>query len=221
MRVLIVEDDSEINRFVQKGLKAESFAVDVKENGKSGLQAAKVNDYDLIILDFYLPDMKGLEIAQQIRERKKTVPIVVLTAESKIETKVEMLKYCDDYVNKPFSLQELVARIRAILRRGNNIVSETLNVADLQMNVNSHKVTRGGKEITLRNKEFALLEYLMRNTGNVVSRGMILEKVWDMNADPFTNTIDVHIRLLRSKLENSHRRKLIHTVPTRGYKIEE
>lgn len=220
MRVLIIEDDPDVSRFVEKGLKTEGFAVDVIDSGQIGLETAKANNYDLVVLDFYLPDMNGLEIARGIRKRKKHIPIIVLTGELQIETKVKMLDYCDDYITKPFSIQELMARMRAVSRRGAVLFRNALRVDDLSMDLRSHKVIRAGKEIALRNKEFSLLECLMRNQGIVLSRLTLLEKVWDMNTDPFTNTVDVHIRFLRKKVDSGYPKKLIHTVPTRGYKIE-
>lgn len=220
MKLLIIEDDKGIAKFIENGLKQESYAVDVVENGEQGLRTAKTNGYDLIVLDLYLPDINGLKVAKGIREKKQNVPIIVLTGEPKVEVKVKMLECCDDYITKPFSIQELVARIKAVLRRERVVQGDILEIDDLKMDIKAHKVTRAGKEIALRNKEFALLEYFMRNPGVVLSRCSILEKVWDASTDPFTNTIDVHIRLLRKKVDALYPKKLIHTVPTRGYKIE-
>lgn len=220
MRALIIEDDNEISAFIEKGLKAESFTVDQKVNGEEGLIAAKTNEYDVVILDFYLPDLTGLEIAKEMRKKKKNTPIIVLTGESQIDKKIKMLEYCDDYITKPFSVCELIARIRAVLRRGDIIQGDVLQAGDLIMDIKAHKVTRSEKEINLRNKEFALLEYFMRNPGMVLSRSAIFEKVWDISSDPFTNTIDVHVRLLRKKINTGYSKNLIRTIPTRGYKLE-
>ena len=220
MKVLVIEDEVEISKFIKKGLEAEAFVVDVAFDGEEGVQLAVINVYDVIILDFYLPKMNGMKVARRIRESKESVPIIVLTVEIDIENKVEMLSLCDDYITKPFSLQELIARIRAITRRGVLIQNDLLEVGDICMDVKAYKVSRAGKSIELRNKEFALLEYFLRNPGIVLSRGMILENVWDMNVDPFTNTVDVHIRLLRQKIDNDFRKKMIKTVPKRGYKLE-
>ena len=220
MKVLVIEDEVEISKFVKKGLEAEAFVVDVALDGEEGVRLAIINTYDAVVLDFYLPKMNGMEVAKRIRESKKSLPIIVLTVEIDIENKVEMLSLCDDYITKPFSLRELVARLRALHRRGEVVHDKVLEVGDLYMDVNAYQVTRAGKPIELRNKEFALLEYFMRNSGIVLSRGMILENVWDMNVDPFTNTVDVHIRLLRQKIDDGFRKKLIKTIPKRGYKLE-
>jgi len=220
MKVLVIEDEVEISKFVKKGLEAELFTVDVAHDGEEGVQLALINTYDAIVLDFYLPKLNGMEVAKRIRERKQSLPIIVLTVEIDVENKIEMLSLCDDYLTKPFSLRELVARLRALQRRGKTIQDDVLEVGDLCMDVNAYRVTRASKSIELRNKEFALLEYFMRNPGIVLSRGMILENVWDTNIDPFTNTVDVHVRLLRQKIENGFKRKLIKTVPKRGYKLD-
>lgn len=220
MKILTIEDDQNINAFVKKGLQAEGFLVDIAKNGHDGLKAARENNYDLIILDLYLPDINGWSIAKSIREKNNTTPIIVLTAEMQMETKVRMLKQCDDYITKPFSIQELVARVKAVLRRGKMIYGDILEIGDLKMDIKAHKVYRAEKEISLRNKEFALLECLMRHPGMVLSRGVLLEKVWGMGSDPFTNTIDVHIRFLRQKIETDYNKKIIRTVPTQGYKLE-
>ncbi len=220
MKILIIEDEEDIKLFVKKGLEAAAFVVDAAGDGEKGLRYALSNDYDLILLDMYLPKLNGMSIAGRIRQSGKTTPIIVLTVEPTLETKVQMLAFCDDYITKPFSLEELIARVRAVLRRGEVAQEDVLEVGDLRMDVSKCKVTRGGKQAKLRNKEFALLEYFMRNPSIVLSRGEILEKVWDINTDPLTNTIDVHVRYLRKKIDDGHKTKLIHTVPGRGYKIE-
>ncbi len=221
MKILVIEDESEVREFLKKGLEAESFIVDTASNGEQGLQYALLHEYDLILLDIYLPKTNGMIIASSIRQSKKSVPIIVLTVEPTSEIKIQMLEFCDDYVTKPFSLQEVIARMHSVLRRGRIIQGDILELGDLQMNIAKYKVTRKGKIVKLRNKEFALLEYFMRNPDIVLSREKILEKVWDMNTDPFTNTVDVHIRCLRKKIDDGHIKKFIHTVPGRGYKLEE
>ena len=220
MKVLLIEDEADIVCFVKKGLEAESFVVDTASDGEEGARLALSNPYDVVVLDIYLPKLNGIGVAKKIRERKKSLPIIVLTVEPDVETKVEMLALCDDYVTKPFSLKELIARLRAITRRGAVSSEDILKVGDLCLDVKAYRVSRANKKINLRNKEFALLEYFMRNPDVVLSRGMILENVWDMNADPFTNTVDVHIRLLRKKIDDGFKKKLIKTVPKRGYKLE-
>ncbi len=220
MRILLIEDEPDISKFVKRGLQAESMVVDIAENGKDGIRLALLHPYDAIILDFHLPGgLDGLEVLQKIRESKKSVPVLVLTVEIEVEKKVEMLSLADDYVTKPFSLKEILARLRALVRRGPVAHGNILEVGGLVMDLGHYKVTRAGQPILLRNKEFMLLEYFMRNPGTILSRSRILEHVWDMNADPFTNTVDVHIRLLRRKLNKGFKENIITTIPKRGYKL--
>jgi DNA-binding response OmpR family regulator len=221
MRVLIVEDENEIASFIKKGLEAAYFVVDVALDGENGLWLARTNDYDAVILDIKLPKMDGLEVCRELRKEKKDVPIIMLTVKNDTETKVECLNTgADDYLTKPFSFEELLARIRALLRREKNIKGDKFKIHDLELDTMSHKVIRAGKLVNLSKKEFALLEYFMRNPGTVLTRSMILEHVWDMNADPFTNTVDVHIKFLREKINKGHREKLINTVHGCGYVIQ-
>ncbi len=218
MKVLLIEDEKEIAEFIKKGLEAESWVVDVVHDGEQGAQLALLNPYEVIILDFYLPKMNGLEVAKRIRQSKKLLPIIALTIEPDVDIKVKMLALCDDYVTKPFFLKELIARLKAVQRRGKiTPYSDILEAADLRMDVKAYRVTRAGKPIKLRNKEFSLLEYFMRNPGVVLSRSIILENVWDMNTDPFTNTVDVHVQSLRKKIDSKFKNKLIQTIPKRGY----
>jgi two-component system OmpR family response regulator len=223
MRILLLEDEKDIASFIMSGLKAERFAVDWADTGEKGLMWAKVNAYDLGIFDIKLPGQQdGLQVARMIRERGKMFPIIMLSVTGDVATKIEALNLgADDYLAKPFSLAELLARVHALLRREKKITGPKLIVADLEMDTQAHSVTRGGKEIHLNRKEFALLEYLMRSPGIMLTRSMILEHVWDMNADPFTNTVDVHIRFLREKIDVGWRKKLLKTVHGFGYKIEE
>lgn len=222
MKILLIEDEPEVARFIIGGLLAEHFVIDWAETGAKGLMWAKVNAYDLAILDISLGDGEsGIEICHAIREKGRLFPIIMLSVTNDAPTKVEALnKGADDYLTKPFFVAELVARIRALLRREKKLTGPTLAIADLTLDTLAHTVRRGGKELRLNRKEFALLEYLMRNAGTTLTRGMILEHVWDMNADPFTNTVDVHVRFLRAKIDEGHRRKLIKTVHGYGYKIE-
>jgi two-component system OmpR family response regulator len=223
MKILLIEDEKEIAHFVINGLKAENFTVDWAETGTKGLMWAKVNAYDLAILDINLGNGEsGIDICEAIRAKGKTYPIIMLSIVNDAHTKIEALNIgADDYLTKPFFVAELLARVRALLRREKKLTGPKLVIADLEMDTLAHTVTRAGKEIKLNRKEFTLLEYFMRNAGTTLTRGMILEHVWDMNADPFTNTVDVHVRFLRAKIDDGREEKLIKTVHGYGYKIEE
>ncbi len=223
MRILVVEDEREIADFILNGLRAEHFAVDWAETSRKGLMLGKVNPYDAAILDIKLDKGEsGLDVCKAIRERGKTFPIIMLSVNNDPKTKVEALNIgADDYLTKPFFIAELVARVRALLRREKKMTGSKLRLADLEMDTLSHAVFRAGRPIRLNKKEFALLEYFMRNPGTTLTRSMILEHVWDMNADPFTNTVDVHIRFLRVKIDDGFPKKLLKTVHGYGYKIEE
>jgi len=221
MRILVVEDQLEISNLLKFSLEAECFSVDVAEDGEKGSVLGRTNDYDVIILDNLMPKKTGLEVCQEIRRRGKTTPILVLSVKSDVATKVQLLNAgADDYLIKPFSLEELMARIRALLRRPDQVKDDVLHAKDVTLDAKKQIVTSGGKEVYLTRKEFMLLEYLMRNRGTVLSRGMIMEHVWDMNADPFSNTIESHILSLRRKIDAGKKEKLIHTIPGRGYKID-
>lgn len=220
MRILVIEDDKEIIKFLKPALQAESFIVDVAEDGETGSYVARTNDYDLIILDNVLPKKDGKCVCQEIRNKGKNMPIIMLSVKSEIGTKVELLDIgADDYLTKPFSFKELLARIKALLRRPEKIESDILEIDDLVLDENRQVVVRNKKEIYLTRKEFALLEYLMKNQGRVLSRGMIMEHVWDMNVDPFSNTVETHILNLRRKIEHRNAKPLIQTISGRGYKI--
>ena len=221
MRVLIVEDEKKIADFLRESLEAEYFAVDVVEDGDKGAYYAQINEYDLIILDVLLPKKDGFEVLHELRTAGVAIPILVLSVKNETFKKVDFLNAgADDYLTKPFVLSELLARMRALLRRPKKMESEVFRVSDVTLNMNAGVVTRGTKEIYLTRKEFMLLRYLMQNEGSVVSRGMILEHVWDMSADIFSNTIESHILSLRKKLGDTGKDRLIQTVPGRGYKIE-
>jgi DNA-binding response OmpR family regulator len=222
VRLLIVEDNQEIRDFLKNSLGAQ-FAVDCADNGKDGLYLAQTNNYDLIVLDNMLPEKTGLEICEELRKEGKTTPIIILSVKSEAMTKVELLNAgADDYISKPFSLDELLARIRALLRRPQKIEDDVITIGDLTIDTRRQSVKRGDEEIYLTRKEFMLLEYLARNKGTVLSRGMIMEHVWDVNADLFSNTIESHILSLRKKIHDHDQatRKLIHTIPGRGYKVD-
>lgn len=218
MKILIIEDESDIARFLKKGLEAELCIVELASTGGRGVALAQSNAFDVIVLDFHLPDMRGDEVSATIRKHKPSIPILVLSVERNMDIKLDMLSICDDYMTKPFSLRELIVRLRALTRRGEILHGDILKSGDLMLDSRKHLITLAGKPIPLRNKEFALLEYFMQHEDVVLSREMILEYVWDMNTDPFTNTVDTHIRLLRKKLE-SKKRVFIHTIPKRGYRF--
>lgn len=218
MKVLIIEDEPDISGFLKKGLEAELCVTETASTGNRGIALAREGTFDVVILDFHLPDMRGDEISAAIRKHKPSVPILVLSAERSMDIKVDMLSICDDYVTKPFSLRELTVRLRAITRRGEILYKNILTAGSLSLDSRRHTLTLARKPIALRNKEFALLEYFMQHQDVVVSREMILEYVWDMNTDPFTNTVDTHVRLLRKKLETK-KRIFIHTIPKRGYRF--
>lgn len=221
MRILIVEDDLNLARFIQKGLQEERYAVDVAGDGEEGFLLAGVNPYDLIILDIMLPKMGGLDVCRRLRAERKAIPILLLTARESVEDKVAGLDTgADDYLTKPFAFAELLARVRALLRRGNTLPSGRLTAADLELDPVSHRVWRAGQEISLTNKEFALLEYLLRNTNQVLTRTAIIEHIWDIHYDSMTNIVDVHIRALRAKLDRECALPLIHTVRGVGYVLK-
>jgi len=221
MRILIVEDDHKIANAIKKGLEQESFAVDLAFDGKEGLGLAMTIDYDLIILDRMLPETDGLNICKALRNEKKHLPVLILTAKDKIEDRVEGLDAgADDYLIKPFAFEELLARVRALLRRPKNKIDDILKVGNLTLNLKTFEVKRDNKKIKLSKKEFALLEYLMRNPNRVLTKDDIISHVWDYDADILPNTVEVFIGYLRNKIDRSFRDKpLIHTLRGFGYKI--
>lgn len=218
MRILVVEDERKIADFIKRGLKEEGYAVDVAYDGQEGHFLATTNDYDAIVLDVMLPKMDGVQFCRQLRQDKITAPIIMLTAKDSVKDKVTGLDAgADDYLTKPFAFEEFLARVRALLRKKDLAVTTTLQVNDLTLGLLTHKVYRAHKEIILTSKEMALLEYLMRNAGKVVTRTMISEHVWDIDFDTDTNVIDVYINYLRKKVDEGHKTKLIHTIRGRGY----
>ncbi|MBI5530686.1 MAG: response regulator transcription factor [Candidatus Doudnabacteria bacterium] len=220
MKVLIIEDEKEIASFTKKGLEAERFTVDTAPDGEKGLYLAKINDYDCVVMDIMMPKKTGLQVCEELRKEKHKVPILILSVKSEIQDKVTALNLgADDYLIKPFAIEELVARIRSLIRRKATIQSNVLKLNGLTLDTITNKVWRNDKPISLRRKEFMLLEYMMRNPGVTLTRSMILEHVWDMNADPFTNTVDVHVRYLRNKIDMDFYPKLIHTIHGVGYKL--
>ena len=222
MRILVVEDEKKIADFVKRGLKEEGYAVDTAYDGEEGLFLAKTNDYDLILLDLMLPKLDGLTLCKKLKGSKVKSRVIMLTAKETVKDKVLGLDSgADDYLTKPFAFEELLARIRAILRKKEAQAPTKLKVADLELDLLTHKVTRGAKEIELTAKEHSLLEYLMHNEGSIVTRTMISEHVWDIDFDTFTNVIDVYINYLRNKIDSGFKKKLIHTVRGRGYILKE
>ena len=221
MRTLVIEDETEIAKFLKQGLEEEHFSVDLAQTAKEAIKLGTDYDYDVMVIDIQLPDGDGIDVCKQIRAAKKPGSIIMLTVRTETDTKVKAFDAgADDYLTKPFSFDELISRIRALMRREKQLKGDKLVVNDLELDTKKHIVSRNGKKIDLRKKEFELLEYLMRNQDVVLTRTMILEHVWDMNTDPFTNTVDVHMRHLRKKVDEGHKKKIIKTVHGSGYKIE-
>ena len=222
MRVLIIEDENKIASFIKRGLKEEGYSVDIARDGEEGYFMASTQEYDLIILDLMLPKMDGLTVCRKLRQEKKTGPILILTVRDAVKDKVTGLDSgADDYLTKPFAFEELIARCRALLRKRDRQATTKLQISDLEVDLVAHRVSRGGREIFLTPKEYALLEYLMRNEGIVVTRTMISEHVWDVNFDTFTNIIDVYISHLRNKIDVGHDKPLIHTFRGKGYLLKD
>lgn len=222
MRILLVEDDPGVSAFIKKGLREEQYAVDVAPDGEEGLSLATSIPYDLLILDIMLPKLDGLSICRTIRQAGHKTPILLLTVRDSVEDKVTGLDTgADDYLTKPFAFSELLARVRALLRRGHDRQQAGhLTAADLELDPVSHRVWRGGREIFLTNKEYALLEYLLRNTNRVLTRTAIIEHVWDLQYDSLTNIVDVHIRALRAKIDRPFSSPLIQTIRGVGYALK-
>jgi len=222
MKILVVEDEQRVAQFIQKGLKEEGHAVDCAYDGEEGGFLAEVNEYDLIILDLMLPKKNGLTVCSEIRERGVSTPVLMLTARDAVQDKVRGLDAgADDYLTKPFVFDELLARVRALLRRGSESKAPILKIIDLELDPMSRRVTRGGKPIRLTTKGYALLEYMMRNPDRVLSRTRIGEHVWDMNFDPESNVIDVYVSHLRNKVDKGFDVSLIHTLRGQGYMLTE
>jgi two-component system copper resistance phosphate regulon response regulator CusR len=218
MRILLVEDEVKVGSFIRRALEEERYAVDLCADGSQAMDYARTEEYDLVILDIMLPRLSGLEVLRQLRKERVKTPVLILTARSSVDQKVKGLDFgADDYLTKPFAIEELLARVRALLRRGSGEMTGMLQVDDLILNPVSHEVTRGGQRIELTTKEYALLEYFMRNPGRVLTRPMIAEHVWNLDFDTFTNVIDVYVNYLRNKVDRGRARKLIHTVRGSGY----
>jgi heavy metal response regulator len=222
MRILVVEDENKVANFIRMGLEQEHYAVDIAKDGKEGILLAESIDYDLVILDLMLPGMPGLEILKRLRVKRKAPLVLILTAKAGVEDKVAGLdEGANDYLVKPFAFAELSARVRALLRRETPQSSSVFRYADLELDTATRIVRRGGKEIDLKPKEFALLEYLLRNAGRSVTRTMILEHVWDIHFDSISNVVDVHINSLRNKLDRDFQPPLIHTIRGVGYVLKD
>lgn len=218
MRILVVEDEREAAAVLARGLREQSFAVDVAHDGRSALEQAGINDYDLVVLDLLLPGMNGLDVCRHLRAAQQAVPVLMLTARGEPDQRVVGLDAgADDYLPKPYHFGELLARIRALLRRGPALTPAVLTIEDLEIDTRSRRVRRGGQPVTLTTKEYALLDYLARRQGDVVTRAEISEHVWDDSFDPMSNVIEVYIQRLRRKIDDTHPVKFIHTRRGAGY----
>jgi len=222
MKILVVEDEKKVASFLKKGLEQEYYTVDVAHDGKAGLDLSLTEDYDLIILDIMLPLLDGITLLRETRNAKIDVPVLMLTAKDSTEDKVEGLDSgADDYLAKPFALEELLARVRALVRRKEKVKNLLLLANDLSLDTQTHKVKRGDKEIILTPKEYSILEYLLRNKNHVVSRMKLTEHVYEYQFDPDTNVIDVYINKLRNKIDKDSDRRILHTIRGIGYMIKE
>jgi DNA-binding response OmpR family regulator len=222
MRILVVEDDKKTSSFIAKALRAEGFAVDVLRDGDDALAAVEVTPFDAIVLDIMLIGRDGLSVVKQMRKQGNQTPVLLLSARGEVNERVEGLNAgAEDYLPKPFALEEVIARVRALVRRGADVKSPLLRVGDLTLDTISRVATRDGRKIELTTREYRLLEYLMRSAGRVCSRMMILEKVWDYQFDPGTNIVDVYIGKLRDKIDEEGEVKLLHSVRGEGYVIKE
>lgn len=219
--MLIIEDEVEIGEFLKKNFEKEGYTVDYSKDGEEGSFLARTNEYEIIIVDHLLPKKNGLEIVRDVRDELKSVPIVMLSVKGDIPHKIQSFtEGVDDYVVKPFSFQELSARVKALLRRPYNIKSAIYKIDDVTIDSSKQEVTKDGKRIYLTRKEFLLFECLVKEKGKVLSRGAIMENVWNMNIDPFSNTLETHILNLRKKIGKKTGKKLIKTIPGRGYRID-
>jgi two-component system OmpR family response regulator len=222
VRVLVVEDDRTVGQFVSRGLEEQGMQVELVGDGREGLERATAGEFDLIVLDLRLPSLPGVEVLRTLRDRGITTPVLVLTAQDAVESKVQALRTgADDYVTKPFAFEELLARVEAVARRPKAIAPPTLSIADLAIDTGSREIRRGGRLLDVTPKEYAVLEYLARNRGRVMSRTLITEYAWGYHFDPGTNVVDVVINRLRKKVDQGFDRKLIHTVRGVGYVMKD
>ena len=222
MRILLIEDEKKVADIIERGLKAERYAVDVCYDGQSGWDAAEAFNYDLVVLDLMLPKLSGTEVLEKIRRKNQQVPVLILTARDAVADKVKNFEMgADDYLTKPFAFAEFLLRVKALLRRSSANPAAVVRVADLEIDRLSQNVKRGGKKIELTAKEYSLLEYLATNPGRVFSRTMIIEHVWDQSFQGLTNIVDVYIRHLREKLDDESPVKLLRTVRGVGYSLND
>ncbi len=222
MKILIIEDEKDLVRILKKGLEEHSFTVETAYEGEEGLYLAETFPYDAVVLDLMLPEIDGFSILERLRKSKKDVPVIVLTAKGGVEERVRGLNLgADDYIPKPFDFSELLARLRAVIRRHKGEASPVIEVSDLEIDMNSHRVRRAGREVQLTANEYKILEYLALHKGRVISRTELLEHIYDINSDPDSNVIDVYINYLRRKIDRDHDKKLIHTVRGAGYILKE
>jgi two-component system OmpR family response regulator len=221
MRLLVVEDDAKLARALQRGLQREGYAVDIADNGDEGLSQANDNEYDVVVLDVMLPGRDGFSVCRAMRRNERWAPVLMLTARDQVSDRIRGLDAgADDYLVKPFDFGELLARLRALIRRGPSERPPVLEVGDLRVDPASHTVTRAGREVELTVREFALLHFLAQHAGEVVAREQILEHVWDDPGDGSTNVVDVYVGYLRNKLERPFRKKIIRTVRGVGFMLE-
>jgi two-component system, OmpR family, response regulator len=221
VKILVVEDDRTVGQYVKRGLEEQRYHADLVDDGMEGLRLASGGRYDLIVLDLRLPEMNGLQVLRTLRDRGNTTPVLVLTAQDAVDFKVEALRAgADDYVTKPFAFEELLARVEALGRRPKEIRAPLLRVGDLELDMATREVKRGGAPMELTPKEYTVLEYLMRHAGKVMSRTLITEYAWDYHFDPGTNIVDVVINRLRKKVDSGHAQKLLHTVRGVGYVVK-
>jgi DNA-binding response OmpR family regulator len=221
MKILIIEDEKNLNKILQDNFKTNNFIVDYTEKGETGLSLAKTNKYDLIVLDYNLPDLNGKTICQRIRKEKIHTPIIMITARSQSEDKIEMLNLgVDDYITKPFLFAELLARVKAVTRRPEKIENSIISIEDIVIDLNKFKVTKNNKKINLTPKEFLILEYLIRNRGVAVSQEDIMENVWDRNVNILSKTVKTHIMNLRKKINQDSQKDIIKTIKRKKYIID-
>lgn len=220
MRILVIEDEQRIAQAIKIGLEQEKYAVDLEYDGEDGYHAAEAGDYDLVILDIMMPGLDGITVCKKLRDDKKQMPILILTARSQTKDIVKGLQAgADDYLAKPFEFEELIARVKALLRRPKKQLSNILVVGDLTLDTVYKTVARANKEIQLSSKEYALLEYLMRHQGRVLSKEILIEHVWDFDSDVLPNTVEVYMTYLRQKIDKPFNKPLLHTIRGFGYKI--
>jgi two-component system copper resistance phosphate regulon response regulator CusR len=220
MRILVVEDESDVARFIRKGLMEQAYAVDVTGDGEQALELAAITDYDAVILDLMIPEPDGMAVCRSLRAGGSNVPVLMLTARGSVDDRISGLDAgADDYLAKPFEFRELLARLRALLRRGSVTQTPLIRAGDLEIDTGSHRVTVEGVALTLTTKEYALLEYLVRNAGRIVTREEIAEHVWNQEFDPFSNLIEVYINRLRRHIEKISAKKWIQTVRGSGYML--